>query len=410
MATLIDSEAQFSQRIQDLGAAGPLKRALANARLTTYGTMAYAHGQPGQPIADDSFELWVNSSLLAQPTVADFAITKRLLFESQTLVLAALKESLNTPEPSSTRRVPPVERETKMQALKNRLRGLLIEGPLEPSHGLLDMCATMRQLNELRYIPPEKCTSRTHEVLRRKSPSKQLEVSAENLVIKEHKDVPDMTTTSALQVPEALNRRGIALVFADLVQHECYSRYMANLFSHLHREPPAGYSRCAVSQLVQADKAVFQVLLEQNIRPKRDQIGVLPLDDALNAALTSYQISFLLMPMPAKKEPQTSPKKNHPKPAQASDQVVRVRTQFMTKSWNKGKAAGKGGKGKQRVPPSIHKLGGVANDPDNNPICFPYNCDGCDEAADGGRCRRGLHICAKCFGLHPITNHESKSS
>lgn len=118
-----------------------------------------------------------------------------------------------------------------------------------------------------------------------------------------------MTATSALQVQEAFNRRGIAMVFADLVQHTAYTRYITTLFSHLHREPPAGFSRCTVSQIVSADKAVWQFLLESNLRPKRDELGTLPLDRALQTALESYMVSFLLLPHPVRKEPTPSPKK-----------------------------------------------------------------------------------------------------
>ena len=135
-----------------------------------------------------------------------------------------------------------------MKAIKKRLTGLLIEGPLEPGNALLDTTASMMQLNEIKYIPPEKCISRTHEVLNQKSPTKQLDISAENLVVKEKQDTPDMTVTSALQVQEAFQRRGIALVFADLITHENYTRYLTTLFGHLHRDPPAGYARTNVSQ------------------------------------------------------------------------------------------------------------------------------------------------------------------
>lgn len=106
MSTLIESEAQFSQRLNDLLASDDLKRALRNANLKTYRSMAYSHGQPGQPIADDLFEAWVTANLLQAPSVADFSAAKRILFESQTLVLASFKESLNVPEPTSVKRVP----------------------------------------------------------------------------------------------------------------------------------------------------------------------------------------------------------------------------------------------------------------------------------------------------------------
>ena len=46
----------------------------------------------------------------------------------------------------------------------------------------------------------------------------------ESLVIKEKAEVPEMSVTSALQVQQALQEKGIALFFADLVKHESYSR------------------------------------------------------------------------------------------------------------------------------------------------------------------------------------------
>ena len=155
MASLLDSEAQFIQRTLDLKLSDELKRSLKTANLQTFGTLAYAHGQPGQNIVDSAFETWLTSNILTGASVADIAGAKRLLFESQTMVLAALQDSVNAPDSTSIKKVPNAERETKMRSLKNRLNGLLIEGPLEPGHSLLDLAASMYQQNEIRYIPPE---------------------------------------------------------------------------------------------------------------------------------------------------------------------------------------------------------------------------------------------------------------
>ena len=53
-------------------------------------------------------------------------------------------------------------------------------------------------------------------------------------------------------------------------------------------------------------------------------------------------------------------------------------------------------------------LVGMAHMTDNNePICFAYNLSGCDKAAAGEKCPRGLHVCAKpgCFKAHSQRNH-----
>ena len=405
MASLLDSEAQFVQRTIDLRLSDELKRSLKRAGLQTFGTFAYAHGQPGQNIVDDAFETWVTGQLLTGATIADIAGAKRLLFESQTIVLASLQDQVNASDASAIKRVPVAERESKMRAIKQKLTGLLIEGPLEPGHALLDTTASMMQLNEIKYIPPEKCISRTHEVLNQKSPTKQLDISAENLIVKEKTDTPDMTVTSALQVQEAFQRRGIALVFADLITHESYTRYLTTLFGHLHRDPPGGYARTTVSQLVAADRTVWQMMLEEGVQPKRDESGTLALDSKLMESLQSYRVSFSLLPLIAKKEPANNNANNTKAQVSHGGKGSNFQVQ---KPWIKQKGGKKGGKGKVRVPAHIFKLGGTASNPAGEAICFGFNSSsGCSEAADGAKCRRGLHVCAKCYGAHGIQKHES---
>ena len=404
MASLLDSEAQFIQRTLDLKLSDELKRGLQRAQLQTLGTLAYAHGQPGQNINDETFSAWITTNILANASVADIAGAKRLLFEAQTMMMASLQEQVTVNDQSSVKKIPVVERETKMKAIKAKLCGLLIEGPLEPAHCLLDLTANMHQINEVRYIAPERCVSRSHEVLTSKTPSKQLDISAESLVVKEKTDVPDMAATSALQVHEALQRRGIALVFADLVQHQNYSKYLSTLFGHLHREPPPGYNRCTVSQLIAADKLAFQSLLEAGVQPKRDEAGNLALDTKLLEALESYRVSFALLPLVSKKESGgSSPKKTK---GGTNNTGGKGNYGAVQKPWLKNKGGKKGGKLRQRVPQHIFKLGGTASNPEGEPICFGFNSDGgCADAADGAKCRRGLHICAKCYATHSILQH-----
>ena len=227
-------------------------------------------------------------------------------------------------------------------------------GSNEPGHTLLDACSQMFHLNEIRYIPPEKCVGHLHEVTHAKQPTKHLELEAGRFIIKEKQEIPSETVSSALQVKEALERRGIGLVFADLVSHAASTRYLGSLFGHLHREPPPGYSRCSVSQLVSAEKTVWSRLLEDGIRPKRAADRSLPLDTALIRALESYQVSFALLPLPQSKKP--APKVNPPN---------KVKTQQWDKQ-HKGKGHGKSGKsGKgQKLPYQVVKLGGTGKTTD----------------------------------------------
>ena len=395
MASLIESEAQFLQRMKDLRVSEGMQKKIIDAGFSTFGVLAYGHGQPGQSIVDSQFEAWVSNHLDSAASLADISCVKRLLFESQTLVLASLKEQVTgLSSETSVKKLPSAERETRLSVVKKQLTGLLIEGALESAHCLLDLCASIHQHNEVRYIPPEKCVSRVHEIMNQKTPTKQLDIASDTLIIKEHKEVPDAIAHSAMQIHEAFVRRGIALLCADVIDHGKYTGYISTLFNHMHREPPAGYNRCTVTQIVAADRAVWQKLLEDNIKPRRQADGTLPLDEALQKALESYEVSFCLLPLQGKKEPKKNPLKN------------KGETEVIKKVKGDKIKPGKG-KGKGRTPEAIMKLGGVSKNPSGENLCFAYNIGGCQDAADGAKCRRGLHVCAKCFGLHSIQHHES---
>ncbi len=332
MAALIDSEAQFTQRCKDVKLSANTIRDLNAAGITSLGILAYSHGQPGQALSDAAFDTWIRGAISAGISLADSSGVKRLLFEAHTLVLASLKEQISSPDAHLTRRVPQSERESKMENIKATLVGLNIEGPTEPGHALLDACAQMYHANEVKYLPPERCISRLHEVTHSKQPTKQIELESEKLVVREKQETPHEAAHSALQVKEALERRGIGLVFADISSHTVYTRYLSQLFSHLHRDPPAGYARCTVSQLVQADRLVWGKLLEDGVKPRRDARGDLPVDGALIKCLESYQVSFALLPLPV------NVVKKNPKKTD-------VRTELFDKKKGKGKGKGKSSRG-----------------------------------------------------------------
>ena len=76
MASLLDSEAQFIQRTLDLKLSEELKRGFKRAQLQTLGTLAHAHGQPGQHINDETFAAWITTNIVANASVADIAGAK----------------------------------------------------------------------------------------------------------------------------------------------------------------------------------------------------------------------------------------------------------------------------------------------------------------------------------------------
>ena len=69
------------------------------------------------------------------PTTADRSAFKRILFESQTLMMHSFKATARGGEALPGKLSAP-ERQARLEGQKQELRGLDIQGPLEPSHAL----------------------------------------------------------------------------------------------------------------------------------------------------------------------------------------------------------------------------------------------------------------------------------
>ena len=106
----------------------------------------------------------------------------------------------------------------------------------------------------------------------------------------------------------------------------------------MHRDPPAGYSRCTVSQIVSADKAVWQKLLQDNVKPCRQPDGTLALDEALQRALGSYEVSFCLLPLQAKKDGNKTKEKKEKKENDKTEKPNKVQSDKVKAPNGKGRS------------------------------------------------------------------------
>ena len=383
MSGLLDSVAHFEARAQEVGLSDAGIRALKRHGLATLGKVAHAIAMPGQAPSDEAITSWMQLNMQGC-TLGDQSAFRRLIWEGGALATADLRDQLSNPEAATNRKVPEAERTRRMDALKAALPGLLLEGPLEPSHHLLDRAASLEKENVFRYLGPEICTSRSWEVTHSKPERKFLELDAGKLSMSSQSTVPDNPPHSALQLQECLLRRGVAFVFAQVCTYNAYQRYISQLFQHLARDPPPGYSRCSVTQIARADRLVFEKIIERGVKPKRDSRGCYPLDDALLAALESYEVSVCLLPLAVNATHKKPGKREAPPKGQGRNAGQG--------KFHKGSGKGRGRVHGQPVPKAIVELGGKASTPDGKAICFNYNLDGCSRSD----CKRS-HICARCF-------------
>ena len=76
--------------------------------------------------------------------------------------------------------------------------------PVEAQQKTADEACHQKGTGQLKYLPPDKCVSRLHEVTRAKESARQIELEQTRLVIREAQESPNMPASSALQVLEAL--------------------------------------------------------------------------------------------------------------------------------------------------------------------------------------------------------------
>ncbi|CAE6910823.1 unnamed protein product [Symbiodinium sp. CCMP2592] len=357
-------------------------RALADHGIDTLSKLAYSCGQPGTPLPQSEFDDFI-STVMPAALLGEKGSVKRLLFESQALLLNDLREQVTQPDKWSTRDVPTVERQKRMEAVRVSIPGVVLEGSLEPSHGLLSAACRMEREGQLRYIAPEQCGTRMYEIQNVKAQSKVLSLEEGKLAISEEKGLPEVACGSALLLQEALKRRGVALQFAGVASYVAHERYVLKLLGHMGREPPPGYARTSVHQLLTADRQVWTRMIENEISPKRSADGTYPVDRALLPTLESFDVTVALLPR----------KSEESKKRVATPHKPGIERDPKIAKPPKGKGKGKKGTWQPSVPEAIRKLGGVAETPDKKRICFSRNLPcGCTQDP----CPKGLHVCALC--------------
>ena len=412
MVSIIDSEAHFSKRSEEIGLSVAGQNSLTRAGYTALGRLAFAVGQPGTPLVEHDFNNFATNIPGGMASMHDISSIKRLLFESQTMVMANLREQVTSPDASTQKKMPAVEREAKMRNLRARLPGVLIEKQIEPSHSLLNLVAKMWESRQFVYIDIEKLTSREHEVLYSKT-TKQLSVDPDKLVVKEESKVPDQTATSELQGLEAFKRRGIAFAACDCMSWNAHERYLQSLFGHLRAEPPEGFSRPTVQQILRADRQAFLLMIRQDIGVRRAPDDSLPMDDGLMNALQSYEVGFNLIPLPKAKggdnKGQSGPSKdNDYGPSASQPSWTRQPGPYHKGGKSKGKGKQKGNRPTNILPKELANKGCVGVDEHNRRFCFNFNLNKCQAVANGAQCPRGVHLCMKkqCHAPHSAIDHD----
>jgi len=382
----LDSEASFASRAKEVGMSDLLLQAFQTANLKTYGSLAFVC--PYKPDQTDEGPLFdaIEALIGRAPTPAEKIPIRRLFFEAHTLALADLKMRFEKDDSSEPSQIPLAERMARLEQQRARLPGVHFSSETEPSHKLVDMVFQMCQDQQVVWIPWEKLVSRASEIT---SSKKEMHITFDaggSLKLAKKHDTPSADLNGEIRIRQALSRRSRAFDLANLCGYQQMEMWHEKLFEILQRQPPNHCIAVTMQQIREADKMLWKKLSEAT-RGGVVQLpdGTKPIQQQMEALFNDPEVQYQMLPMP-KGSHRPGPYDNPPRD-------------------DKGHLKGKGekGKGKGKSTPFQLPEGCSQNMPNGKPICNSFNQNRCTFAKEGKRCKRGFHVCWKCFKPKPYT-------
>ena len=266
MSNLTDSEAVFTERAREVGldnATVALLTNQGNQGINNLSKLAFSVGQPGDTPTEASIRgLVADGGDPAAIQIGVVASLRRLIFESQTLMISQVKAMVESREDDAKTELAPAERTDRIRRQKDRLRGMELVGELECGYSCYDLVLKMMQSNAVQYLQPHKFVSRKMEIGHEK-PTKQIVLdSSSHLTVKEKDGQFSCDTGSDLLLKEALTRRALAMDLVGAASFHVVEAYNRFLISQLQETQIAGYSKISIQQILRADREAFLRLAE----------------------------------------------------------------------------------------------------------------------------------------------------
>ncbi len=391
-SSILDSVATFEKQAQNASLEQAWLDALKAANIDTLGKLSYAVTNPGTPVTDEALRAFTRGVRPGHdPPLAVNAALKRLIFESQTFAVAALKASVTATESETQKRLAAPDRVARVAQLRARYPGLDIAGPMEPSHMLYDLCLTIFDSEEIRYIPPSKCLSRQQELAGQKPEKEvQLDSAKGSLIVKEVNNQKEIHLSSDLALYQAMARRALAFDLIGLATYTTVHKWHCRMFALMEQPPAPGFAKVTQAQVLRADRQAFVRMGEQvngALKPRPD--GTKPLDNVYENLSNDVSVSYFLLPMPLGKDGD----KTHSDPPKKTDKETK---EIKDKKIKKKKTGAR-----DPMPRGLHGM--ASRTKDGKAICYSYNLNTC---TFGDRCKREHMCCVPgCGKPHPQAEH-----
>lgn len=400
----LDSKAAFRERGLEIGLPVESLDALEAGGIASFSQFAFCCAyQPGSQNDDVLFD-HLQTMLADRATGATAAAYRRLFFECHAMALRDLQSRLDRSDASEVKILPLAEKVQRVEALRNRLPGVMLSTTLEPSHHLIDRAVHQAEENCVRLIELSTCTSREQEIKNDKTQPQLSFDSSGNIKVTKQSQITECSIQGDIRLRSAFTRRSLAYALANVATFEKLEAWTQLLFDRICQDPPAGYKHISVEQILQADRKLW-VMVSEATRPKVNLVtdGVKAVDAALDKFSHHPDVQFHMLPLPLYGPASSGTYVSRPAPYQSQPASKGAANQGGAKG-KSTKGSSKGSKGGKIVIPEgcAIKYGDT-----DRPICMKFNVGACRANIKAGkRCMHGYHVCWKIGCNRPCAHFE----
>eukprot|EP00971_Amphidinium_carterae_P096162 1902765-Amphidinium_carterae.1 len=261
MASMLDSEATFSARLNVLGLRD-YQCKFDDKGINTIGSFGLSCSYtPGVTPTDSALISQIIEPILGAAEHRLAGKLRQLYIECHTLAVGTLRAQYEQPDDSKTK-LPPLEREERLKAFRHKYAGLHWSDHVQPAYTVIDKFVSMREGAGLTYVPPEEIPTRDQEIDHlRKDPYLKADSSG---TLSQHAGtkLPAARVGSDLRLRMAFTRRGVAMEVADLLTFTIHEQYVESIFAEFLREQEDGWANLTMTQLLTADRKGMKLLGE----------------------------------------------------------------------------------------------------------------------------------------------------
>ena len=411
----LSSPAFFSERALAIGFSQPEVDLLKANGWTSMGRFAFA--TPQAPGMGDDHQLVqeVVTPIFGDRPGALVALTRRLYFEAYTYAASDMKLRVERGDDEPPRKMPRVEREDRVDAIRGRLGVTTISDERVPGSSVVDFYNACAEEGTLRYLPWSKIVSTKIEASGK--PVAEWKPDRTGFIrVMMTDEIPSQEIGhNLLKLEHVMVRRAVAMEAAKLLSFESAMRASAMWFEHMEDAPadPDLYDSTSLEQVQKADVELFNMVARKCKKGLMlTPTGEYPIEVHWLAALAGTRIAQILVPLakPVRRSVPNVPQQSAANKMQHQERAQQNHQQKQPKGGKKGKKQGGKAKGTGKgTPRPAELMDCVTSTAGGDPICFAFNLDGCSSGiAAGARCPKGWHMCAKpgCGKNHSQRNHE----